>query len=149
MEAQTESMLAYLMLGVLGLSITYSAVGPLIKLGLTASLFGLTVYYSKRKFFNDTVVAFLLALYMTFATGGHPDAVFLFFLALYCVSLVATICVTKQIGLFLLLAPPLFALAIHIVLALDSFATAVYVSLLFLVWYAWLRSTVRNGILPT
>ena len=139
-----DSLLSYMMFVLLGMTITYSSVDPLIKIGLALGLMGMIVYYAKHKLFNDTVVAFLIALYLTFATGGHPDAIFIFLLSLYLGGLIATIFATRQLGLFLMIAPPMFAIAAHVVLKLDAFATSVYVSLLFLLWYAWIRTAVRN-----
>ena len=149
MDGPPDVILSSLMIGLLGLTITYSAVPLMTKLGLSLALFGLTIYCSKRHLLNDTVASFLFAMYMTFASGGHPDAIFLFLLVLYLISLIFTIAVTKQFALFLLLAPPLFAVMVHIVLSLDALASTVYICLLFLTWYAWVRSTGDIAILRT
>jgi hypothetical protein len=143
MEGPTNPFLSYLMFTLLGVSITYSGVPFLTKLALSAVLMCMLVYYSKKNLFNETVLSFLLILYLTFATGGHPDAVFIFLFVLYMTSLLFTILVTRQAALFLLVAPAVFSVTVYILLSLDAFATAVYVSLLFLVWYAWIRVAVR------
>lgn len=143
MEGPPEPLLTVLMFSLLGMSITYSAVPLMTKLGLSLTLMGMTIYYAKRKLFNDTVAAFLMAMYLTFATGGHPDAVFIFLLSLYTLSLALSIFLTKQLALFLLVGPAVFAMTIYIMVPFDGFATAVYLSLLFLGWYAWIRTAVR------
>lgn len=144
MEGSADPWLSYAMIALLGVTITYSGVDFPVKLGLSLSILALVVYYAKNNLFNDTVVSFLFALYLTFATGGHPDAVFVFLLTMYIVSLGVTILVTRQLTLFLLLSPPFFALAIRMILLLDAMATGVYVSILFLIWYAWIRGAVGN-----
>ena len=143
MEGPPQPLLTVLMFTLLGMSITYSAVPWMTKLALGVALSGMTVYYSRKKLFNDTVASFLMAMYLTFATGGHPDAVFIFLLSLYTISLGFSIFLTRQIALFLLVGPPVFALTLYVLIPFDAFATAVYLSLLFLGWYAWIRTAVR------
>lgn len=149
MEGPPDVFLSAMMIGILGMSITYSAVPLMTKLGLSLALSGLTVFYSKRRLFNDTVAAFLLSLYLTFATGGHPDAVLIFMVTMYLITLLFTIVMTRKIVFFLLLGPAIFAIVLHGVLSLDALATSAYLSLLFLTWYAWIRSTAEIGILLT
>jgi hypothetical protein len=144
-----DSMLSYLTLGLLGASITYSDVGHWTKFAMAAALMGMAVYYSKKRLFNDAVAAFLLVLYLTFVRETYPDAIRIFLLALYLTSLVFVISATKRGVLFVCLATPLCVVLFEITVGLDAMATAVSLCLLFLVWYAWIRSTVRNGILPT
>jgi hypothetical protein len=148
MEGSADPWLSYAMIALLGVTVTYSGVDFLVKLGLGLSMILLIVFYAKNNLFNNTVVSFLLSLYLTFAAGGHPDAVFIFLFTMYIVSLGVTILVTRQLSLFLLLAPPFFALATRMVLLLDALATGVYVSILFLVWYAWIRTAVGNRANP-
>lgn len=143
MDGPSDLLLSAMMVGLLGLSITYSVVPWSIKIGLTLGLFAMTVYYAKKNLFNDTVAAFLLAMYLTFATGGHPDAVFIFLLSMYTISLVFSAVLTRQFILLFLLAPAVLSITLYILLSLDPFGTAVYLSLLFLAWYAWVRSVVR------
>jgi hypothetical protein len=148
MEGIADPFMSYIIFGLLGLTLTYSGIEPILKLALGMTLMGLIVYYSKKQLFNDTVMSFLFAMYLTFVSGGHPDAIFIFLFTLYIISLSVTIMVTNQLALFLLLAPPFFALAIRMVLALDALATSVYVSILFLIWYAWIRTAVGNRANP-
>lgn len=143
MEGPVNPFLSYMMIVLLGMSITYSSSPFLTKLGLSAVLLALSVYYSKKNLFNETVVSFLLVLYLTFATGGHPDAVFLFLFVLYVTSVLFSIFLTRQLLLLLLVAPAVFSMTVYILLSLDAVATAVYLSLLFLIWYAWIRTAVR------
>ena len=143
MEGPSDPLLSVLMFGLLGLSITYSAVPLMTKLGLSVALMGMTVYYAKKQLFNNTVAAFLIAMYMTFATGGHPDALFIFLLSLYSISLTVSIFLTKQFALILLIGPAVFALTVYVMIPFDGFATGVYLSVLFLSWYAWVRTAVR------
>lgn len=143
MEGLPSPVLSIVVFTLLGMTITYSAVPLMTKLGLSLALMTLTVFYSKKKLFNDTVSSFLLAMFLTFATGGHPDAVFLFLLSLYTISLGFSIFVTRQWALILLIGPPIFAMSVYLLIPFDAFATAVYLSLLFLVWYAWIRTAVR------
>jgi len=144
-----DLMLSYMMVGLLGTSIMYSGVGYPIKAALAVALMATTVYYSKKRLFNDTLVGFLIPMYLVFATGTYPDTVVVFLLAMYLTSLVLTIFVTKRVLRFVFLGTPLFVVLLDIVLKLDAIATAVYVSLLIFVWYACIRSMARNGILPT
>lgn len=143
MEGPPSLLLSASMVTLLGMSITYSEVQWKIKLVLSLALMSMTVYYAKKKLFNDTVAAFLLALYLTFATGGHPDAVFIFLLSLYVMSIIVSIVVTKQFFLVFFIAPAVLSVTTYILLALDPFGVAIYLSLLFLAWYAWVRTTVR------
>ena len=143
MEGPPEPLLTVLMFTLLGMSITYSGVPLMTKLGLSVAMMGMIVYYTKKRLFNDTVAAFLMAMYLTFATGGHPDAVFIFIFCLYTLSLALSIFLTRQLALFLLIGPAVFAMTVYILVPFDGFATAVYLSLLFLGWYAWIRTAVR------
>ena len=147
MEGPPSVVFSAMMVGLLGVTIAYSAVPLTTKLGLSLALMGLTIVYSKMRFFNDTVAAFLLSLCMTFVSGGHPDAIFLFLLVLYLTSLLVTIVTTRHFVLFLLVSPLLFAVTLRQLLPLDAMASSVYVCLLFLVWYAWIRSVGEIGIL--
>jgi hypothetical protein len=143
MEGPPNLLMSAMMMTLLGMSISYSVIPWTIKLAFTMSLLTITVYYAKKNLFNDTVATFLLAMYLTFATGGHPDALFIFLISLYAISLIFSIVVTRQLVLLLFIAPAVFALTAYIFLALDAFGTAVYLSLLFLAWYAWVRTAVR------
>jgi hypothetical protein len=148
MECIYDPVLSYIVFGMLGVTITYSGIDVFLKLGILSVLLSVFVYYTKKHLFNDTVVAFLIAIYLTFVTGGHPDAVFIFLFTMYMVSLSVTFLVTRQLALFVFFAPPLLALAIRILLELDGLATSVYVSLLFLIWYASIRTAVGNRANP-
>lgn len=143
MDGPPNLLISALMMTLLGMSVTYSVIPWTTKLVFTLALLSMTVYYSKKKLFNDTVGAFLLALYLTFATGGHPDAVFIFLLSLYVMSIVVSFVVTRQFFLVFLIAPAVLSITTYILLSLDPFGTAVYLSLLFLAWYAWVRTAVR------
>jgi len=147
MEGPPTVVFSAMMVGLLGVTIAYSAVPLTTKLGLSLALMGITIVYSKLHFFNDTVAAFLLSLCLTFVSGGHPDAIFLFLLVVYVTSLLVTVVATRHLAMFLLVSPLLVAVVLRQILPLDSMASSVYVCLLFLVWYAWLRSVGEIGIL--
>jgi hypothetical protein len=118
-----------------------------VKVALFASLSALSFYFVRRNLFTTTPLVFLSILALLFLPGGNPSAVYLWFIILGGIAFVYTL--GQHLPAMLLLRILVTAMTaaytgFFVVLAyvtLDPSAFVVFLSVLYLSWYAWLHDT--------
>jgi hypothetical protein len=131
---------------VLGILLFFSHVRILMKLFLLGMTVLLSLYFLHRGLFSTTPIVFLTILCMLFLPGGHPSATDLWVIALGIIVLGYTL--GRQVPALMLLGilticmvfGYVFFLTMFAYHALDTPAFTVYVSILYLSWYAWLHT---------
>lgn len=133
------------MIGALVTLILISSARLLVKLALFATLSALSLYLLRRNLFTTTPIVFISILVLLFLPSGHPSAVYLWFIFLgggaflYTLShhlppmvilcIVVTAMAAAYAGFLVVLA----------YITLDPSAFVVFLSVLYLSWYAWVH----------
>jgi hypothetical protein len=124
----------------------------LVKIGLLGATLILSAYFLRRNLFSTTPLVFLSIFAILFLPGGHPSAMYLWFMilggiaflytlarqlpAIVVLGLVVNIMVAAYVGFLVLMAYT----------ALDSSAFVVFLSILYLAWYGWVHDHSRLRI---
>ena len=142
-----ELRIGALAVGALITLLLISSARLLVKVALFASLSALSFYFVRRNLFTTTPLVFLSILALLFLPGGNPSAVYLWFIILGGIAFVYTL--GQHLPAMLLLRILVTAMTaaytgFFVVLAyvtLDPSAFVVFLSVLYLSWYAWLHDT--------
>jgi hypothetical protein len=148
MTLQDKALLAIGLMG-LGVTLVGSTMAMRDKYMLGLTLLAITWYVVRNNYFNHTVAVGTLIMYITFIRGGHIHAVLAILVVVSCIAMVTTLIlyvpVLYVIGTILLSTAFAYILIASIAFAMnsDSYALAVYMCILYLGWYAWIRSHPR------
>lgn len=144
-ESPREWTLCWVVLSYMIAIILLSGARLLVKFALLGMVSFLSIYYLHRNLFSTTPIVFLAILSLLFLPGGHTFAVQSWLAILGCVAFVYTL--ARQLPAFVLLGIVVtlilaayvgfvVVLAYH---ALDPLAFTVFLSVLYLIWYAWVH----------
>ena len=151
MTSQDLALFAIVLVG-LGTTLTGSMISPEGKWILGLALLGMAAYFLRNNFFNQTVAAGTLMVYISFVHGGHVHSV---------ISLVVIVSGIAMITTLFLYVPVLYVMTMAVVASVfayiliagvtvafnsDSYALAVYMCLMYMGWYAWIRTHPPPGL---
>ena len=145
-ESPREVFLCWFLMVCLTLPLFFSNARIFVKLLLFASTAVLSLFFLRRNLFDTTPVVFTSILAILFLPGGNPAVVYIWMFilgvlafvytlsqylsAIALLSIVVTSMVAAYVGFFVVMS-------YHV---LDSAAFTVFISVLYLAWYAWLHS---------
>jgi len=133
----------------LTLLLLFSSALPIVKIVLFILMSGLCFYFFRRKLFDITTMSFLTILLILFVPGGNPNAMYMCILILgisafiYTLScfLPAHVVLSIVVGAFISAYTGFIVVVLHH--TLDSSAFGVFISVLYMAWYAWLHARLR------
>lgn len=148
---RTSREVVYLV-GILGMVVILlwlSRVDFLVKLTLfsVATLFA--AFFFHQQLLTPTTLTFLGILVFLFFPGGHVSAVYTWLAVLGLIAFCYTVVLCVPMSYILMIVVAMFVFAYMAMLTfaayanLDTSAFSVYISILFLAWYGWIRSHPR------
>lgn len=148
-DSPQEIFLAWTLMVALTLLLLFSSALPIVKIVLFILMSGLCFYFFRRKLFDITTMSFLAILLILFVPGGNPNAMYMCILILgisafiYTLScfLPAHVVLSIVVGAFISAYTGFIVVVLHH--TLDSSAFGVFISVLYMAWYAWLHARLR------
>ena len=143
-ESPRDVLLSWSVFSCLVVLLFVSSARLLVKLALFGVSALLSFYFLRRNLFSTTPLVCLFVLMLLFLPGGHPAAAYMWLVLLGGAAFLVTL--TRQIPEYILLGIVITLilsgyigfLTFFSYIALDSAAFTVYLSVLYLSWYAWL-----------
>ncbi len=145
-ESPREVFLCWFLMVAMTLPLFFSTARIFVKLMLFLSTAVLSLHYLRRNLFDTTPIIFISILGMLFLPGGDPTAMYLWILILGVIAFVYTLAqyLSALVLLSIVVSTMIAAYAGFFVVmtyhVLDSPAFTVFISVLYLTWYAWLHS---------
>ena len=144
-ESPREFAICWVMIVTLSLFLFLSRTRLLVKLSLFATLSLACLYFLRRNLWATTPLVFVGILVMIFLPGSHPSAVYTFLSVLGFLALVYTLArqipmiIVLRILVTLMVGAYIAFLTLVSYTMLDAFAFTVYISVLYLLWFAWVH----------
>jgi len=142
---QDKALFAIVLIG-LGTTLTGSAMSFGTKGLIGLGLLGLSAYFVRNNIFNQTVALGTLMIYVTFVHGGHPHAVISLLMVVSGVAAITTLVLYVPVVYVVTVAVTLTTFAYLLVTSIafaqgsDGYGLAVFMCLLYMGWYAWVRA---------
>ena len=145
-DSPGEVYLCWLLMVALTIPLFFSTARLFVKLVLFSATSVLSLHFLRRNLFDTTPLVFISILAILFLPGGSPSAMYIWIMILGVIAFVYTLAqyLSALVLLSIVVSTMLAAYAGFIVVlsyhVLDSPAFTVFVSVLYLSWYAWLHS---------
>lgn len=130
----------------LTLPLFFSTARLFVKIILFSSTSVLSLYFLRRNLFDTTPLVFISILAMLFLPGGSPTAMYMWIFILGVIAFVYTLSqyLSALVLLSIVVSTMIAAYTGFFVVmtyhVLDSPAFTVFISVLYLAWYAWIHS---------
>jgi len=127
----------------------FSNVRVLVKVVLLLMTVGISLFFLHHNLFSMTPLVFVSIIALLCLPGGHPMATNIWFIIVAVIMVVYTLArqfpamVLLAVLVTLLLASYVIFLTMFAYHSLDSPAFTVYLSVIYLAWYAWLHNETR------
>ena len=150
MTYQDMLLFVFVLVG-LGTTLTGSTISPESKWILGVALLGIAAYFLRRNVFDQTVAIGTLLVYISFVHGGHINAVISILVVLTGIALVTTLMVYVPVLYVMTMAVAalvftyILIASITVAFNADSYALSVYMCILYMAWYAWIRAHPPRG----
>jgi hypothetical protein len=142
---QEKALCAIVLLG-LGSTLMGSAISFSAKGVLGVGLLAMSALFVRNNLFNQTVAMGTLMIYVSFINGGHPHAIVALLTVVSGVAAMTTLMIyipvlyVITVGVTLTVFGYLLIVSIAFATNTDGYATAVFMCILYMGWYAWIRT---------
>lgn len=140
-----DNVLACIVLVALAIALTGSAVSFAAKGVLGIALLAVTALFVRNNLFDQTVAIGTMIVYVAFVNGGHPQAIAMMLSTLILVGALVTLFMyvpgiyVAMVSVIMIVFTYLLMMTLSFANLADSYALALFVSLLYMGWYAWIR----------
>jgi len=144
-DSTREFAICWLMIVMMSLFLFVSSARLLVKLALFGGFSLASLYFLRRNLWATTPIVFLGVLILLFLPGSNSSAVYMFLTAIGAVALVYTLArqipmiIVLRVVVTLMVGAYVGFLTILTYTILDTPAFTVYISVLYLFWFAWVH----------
>lgn len=144
-DSAREFAICWVMIVTMSLFLFLSNARLLAKLSLFTTFLLVALYFLRRNLWATTPLVFVGILVLLFLPDMHPSAVYTFFGVLGLITFVYTLArqipmiIVLRILVTLMVGAYIGFLTLLSYTMLDTFAFTVYISVLYLLWFAWVH----------